>query len=349
MKYIEKEKSNMSTKKLFVLLGTLIVAAALVSACAGAEGPAGPQGPAGPAGPQGPQGPAGESAMATDLTCTECHNDTNLISGKVSSWEASVHGSGPAYAYAGGREQCSACHSGDGFSDRIASHTMTADYNVSDPNPTRIDCRACHQIHTTYTKDDFALTTVEPVKLEALDATFDGGLGNLCANCHQQRTPFPEATDGMVSVTSTHWGGHHGPEAALLLGVGAAGVEGKPAAHYTLVENTCITCHMGGVSEDASHSFAPNPATCTECHADATSLDVNGVQTEIADKLEQVKAALQAKGLMDDTGTVVVGDYPEAQAAALWNYLFVEEDKSEGVHNPAFANAMLDAALEALK
>ncbi len=79
------------------------------------------------------------------------------------------------------------------------------------------------------------------------------------------------------------------------------------------------------------------------------SLDINGKQTEIKDKLEQVKAALQSKGLMDKDGVIVVGDYPEAQAGALWNYLFVEEDKSDGVHNPSYANALLDAALEALK
>ena len=78
-------------------------------------------------------------------------------------------------------------------------------------------------------------------------------------------------------------------------------------------------------------------------------MDVNGKQTEIKEKLETVKAALQAKGLMDAKGVVVVGDYPEAEAAALWNYLFIEEDKSDGVHNMPYANALLDAALEALK
>jgi hypothetical protein len=220
----------------------------------------------------------------------------------------------------------------------------------ADPNPSRINCRACHNIHTSYTADDWALKTVAPVKLVALDATFDGGMGNLCANCHQQRTPFPEAKDGLVSITSSHWGGHHGPEAALLLGVGGAlGVEGKPTAHYSTVQDTCVTCHLGGAGENANHSFMPVVATCVACHADATSLDVDGKQTEIKDKLEQVKAALQAKGLMDDKGVVVVGDYPEAQAGALWNYLFIEEDKSDGVHNMPYANALLDAALEALK
>jgi formate-dependent nitrite reductase cytochrome c552 subunit len=231
-----------------------------------------------------------------------------------------------------------------------AGVSNAAPQESADPNPSRIDCRACHNIHTSYTSDDWALKTVAPVKLVALDATYDGGMGNLCANCHQQRTAFPEAKDGMVNVSSTHWGGHHGPEAALLLGVGGAGgVEGAPSEHYSTVENTCVACHLGSADDNANHSFMPVAATCVTCHADATSLDVNGKQTEIKDKLEKVKAALQAKGLMDADGVPIVGDYPEAQAAALWNYLFVEEDKSEGVHNPTYANALLDSALEALK
>jgi hypothetical protein len=106
---------------------------------------------------------------------------------------------------------------------------------------------------------------------------------------------------------------------------------------------------MGGSGPDAYHGFVPNVATCVTCHADAKSFDVNGVQTEVKDKLEKVKAALIAKNLMDKDGVIVVGDYPEAQAAALWNYLLVEEDKSEGVHNADYANALLDQALEALK
>jgi hypothetical protein len=136
----------------------------------------------------------------------------------------------------------------------------------------------------------------------------------------------------------------------LLLGVGGAGgVEGKPSAHYSTVENTCVTCHLGSADANANHTFVPVVATCVTCHADATSLDVNGVQTEIKDKLAKVEAALKAKNMMDKDGVIIVGDYPEAQAAALWNYLLVEEDKSEGVHNADYANALLDAALTALK
>jgi hypothetical protein len=278
----------------------------------------------------------------------QCHDDTAQISGKETAWESSLHGSGTTTAYAGARAgSCSGCHSGGGFSDHIANGTKVSDIKSADANASRIDCRACHQIHSTYTSEDWALETVAPVKLEVIDATFDGGSGNLCANCHQPLTAFPAATDGKVKVESTHWGAHHGPVASMMLGVGAGGgLVGEPSAHASGVENTCVTCHMG---EGQAHNFTPVVANCVSCHADAKNFDINGVQTEVKEKLEQVKAALQGKGLLDDKGVIVVGEYPEAQAAALWNYLMVEEDKSMGVHNADYANAMLDAALEALK
>ena len=62
----------MSIKKMLVILGALIVAAVIFTACAG---PAGPEGPAGPAGPEGPAGAAAtvaEVALQPE-TCGICH------------------------------------------------------------------------------------------------------------------------------------------------------------------------------------------------------------------------------------------------------------------------------------
>lgn len=360
LNFIE-ENFDMNTKKVLVLIGLLLLAMLLLSGCAGATGPAGPAGPAGatgaagPAGPAGPAGAAGapaSAAKATDLTCTQCHNATTLITGKHTSWAASKHGSGTTTAYAGGRVipgfgGCNGCHSGGGFSDRIASGTQPTDIKTADVNASRVDCRACHKIHTTYTSKDWELETTAPVKLAVLNATYDGGMGNLCANCHQPMVVFPTAKDGKVEVTSTHWGAHHGPVASMLLGIGGAGtVKGKPSAHATSVKDTCVACHMGA---GKGHDFSPDLPTCLTCHKDAKDFNINGVQKTVADKLAKVKTALTAKGLLNKDGVIVVGSYPEAQAAALWNYLMVEEDKSEGVHNSAYTNAMLDDALTALK
>lgn len=106
-----------STKKMLVLASLLFIAL-LVGACAG---PPGEQGPAGPAGPPGPPGPAGEPAAAADLACTECHNDTSIITGKKAAWEESLHGSGVAFIEEGSRNTCAGCHSGATFSAMIAA------------------------------------------------------------------------------------------------------------------------------------------------------------------------------------------------------------------------------------
>jgi hypothetical protein len=357
----------MQIKKILVIVGMLLLAMLILSGCAGATGPAGPAGPVGATGPAGPvgaagpagatgpagaPGPSGASLKPTDLTCTQCHNDTALITGKQTAWASSKHGSGTTTAYAGsevvpGFGGCNGCHSGGGFSDRIASGTKVTDIKTADPNASRIDCRACHKIHTTYTSTDWALETTAPVKLAVLDATYDGGMGNLCANCHQPMGVFPAAKDGKVSVDSTHWGAHHGPVASMILGIGGAGsVTGQPATHYTAVKDTCVTCHMGA---GKGHDFMPDLPTCVTCHADAKNFDVKGVQTAITGKMVKVKAALVVKGLLTKDDVIVVGSYPEAQAAALWNYLMVESDKSNGVHNSTYANALLDYALTALQ
>jgi hypothetical protein len=282
-----------------------------------------------------------------DLSCTECHNDTTLISGKATAWSESLHGTGEAYVR-GTSAGCAGCHSGGAFSAMIAAGQNPSTVEAGDPNPTRQDCRACHQIHTSYTGEDWALTYTDPVDLYAFEGvTFDGGAGNLCANCHQPRRPIDAAVDGMIEVTSSHWGPHHGPQVTMLLGMAGAGVEGSPAAHATMVEDTCVTCHLG---ENDGHTFEPNVTACTACHADAESFDINGLQSEVQALLDELQESLVAKGLLDEEGEPVVGIYPEAEAGALWNWIYVaHEDKSLGVHNPSYTKALLEASLAALE
>jgi hypothetical protein len=233
----------------------------------------------------------------------------------------------------------------------IAAGQNPGEVENGDPNPTRQDCRACHQIHSSYSTDDWALETTDAVALYAIEgASFDGGQGNLCANCHQPRRAFPEAENGVITGINTHWGPHHGPQSAMLLGVAGAGAEGKPSTHYLSVENTCVGCHMG---ENASHTFEPDIAVCQACHADAENFDINGVQTEIQAELDRLGTALVAAGVLSDItvdGHPTVTEAPEGVATALYNWLYIaHEDKSLGVHNPAYTKALLEASFAALE
>jgi hypothetical protein len=152
----------------------------------------------------------------------------------------------------------------------------------------------------------------------------------------------------MISVTSTHWGPHHGPQSAMLLGLAGAGdVVGRPSAHAMLISDTCVTCHLG---KNDNHTFEPDVSACQTCHYDAEDFDIEGVQTEVAVLIAEVGELLEANGLLDEEGEPVVGDYPAAKAAALWNWIYIaHEDKSLGVHNPNYTRDLLNAAVEVLQ
>lgn len=335
---------------LTVMAMVMILVMAACSGDTGEQGPPGPEGPPGPQGEQGEPGPAAEPASMGDLTCTECHNDTTELTGKQTAWGDSLHGTGEAYVRAASAS-CAGCHSGGAFTEMIAAGVTPDAVEAGDPNPTRQDCRTCHLIHTTYTGEDWSLTTTDAVTLYAFEgATFDGGEGNLCSTCHQPRRQIPEAVDGMIEVDSTHWGPHHGPQSAMLLGLGGAGdTSGSAGAHASQVEGTCVTCHLG---DNATHTFEPSVEGCVACHSGAESFDINGAQTKIQTMLDELEAALTSAGLLEATETgpeIVVGMYPEAQAQALWNWIYVAlEDKSLGVHNPSYTEALLQASLDGL-
>ena len=332
----------MFSKKTLVIIGILVIAAFALTACAGETGPAGPAGPEGPAGPAGPEGHAGMAPPAADLTCTECHNEGTALYVASQQWAKSLHATGTAAAYAGARSGCTGCHSSEGFTDATEIGSMeeaAAPLVASQQN-----CRTCHQIHTSYTGADWALSTVEPVLLVANGETFDGGKGNLCASCHQPRRAMEPGVEGMFEITSTHWGPHHGPQSTMLLGQVGAGIEDNPGRH-AMVEDTCVACHLG---EAKDHDMGVNYATCAECHEDAEAM-VEELQAEVQELTDEVGELLEAKGLTHD-GHPNPGTYPEAEAQAAWNWIYIVlEDKSMGVHNPAYTIEMLEAALDVLR
>jgi hypothetical protein len=353
----------MFTKKTLVILGILIATAVLMTACA-AQGEPGPAGPAGPAGPEGPAGPAAVM-NAEDLTCTECHNDTAVISSKKASWQESLHGQGVAFIEEGGNKSCAFCHSGAAFSAAVAAGQNFSQLESGDANPTHQDCRTCHQIHTTFTSADWALETNAPVTTVTSGATFDGGAGNLCANCHQARrymANFASKDSAGVVIPdkftpTARFNTHYSVQVDTLMATvdvnAALGVDGKPGAHYTMVENTCVGCHMG---EGQNHRFLPEVAACVACHADAESTDINGAVTAFEEKVAQLHDALVAKGLLNEDGSNVLKNADGSpvqldppQAAALFVYHLIEEDASKSVHNPNYFNALVDASLEVLK
>jgi hypothetical protein len=106
------------------------------------------------------------------------------------------------------------------------------------------------------------------------------------------------------------------------------------------------------MGEGLDHHFEPAVATCQGCHPDAKNFDYKGVQTEIEALTDELGELLLAAGLINENsedGHPIVTSAPEGQAIALYNWIYVaHEDRSNGVHNPEYAKALLEKGLASM-
>ncbi len=345
-----------SLKWIGLFLGLVAVVAVLGVACVGEGGPAGPQGPAGETGATGDQGGTGatgsqgETGTAGTDTCSTCHDDTTLVLARQVQYESSVHNTG-GHAERNG-DGCAFCHTSEGFIEGpVAAGSLDVAADIE--NPTQPNCRTCHQIHTTYTAADWTLTTTDPVTLLTTGDTYDQGKGNLCANCHQPRKydwDIPQVGGGDVEITTTRYGPHHGPQSAMIAGVGGYGAFIGSSVHYTTITDGCPVCHMADAAgmDEGGHAMTPDLAGCETCHSGIESFDRNGVQTEIQALYDEVEGLLFNAGLITDTGSVIKQTVSSAQAGAIYNWKMVQEDRSLGIHNPQYTEFLLQTAIDAL-
>jgi hypothetical protein len=86
-----------------------------------------------------------------------------------------------------------------------------------------------------------------------------------------------------------------------------------------------------------------------DCHWGAvTNFNYAGARAEVIPLLELLHTELLNRGIIDAEGLAVPGKYSEAGAGALFNYLYVEDDRSEGIHNTDYSKALLEASLAEL-
>lgn len=306
-----------------------------------------------------------EVVAGDNSSCSDCHNDTTVIFSKEVQYENSVHGTGLNFER--NAAGCAVCHTSEGFTARIASGTgiEVAEDAPAIQNASPVNCRTCHDIHSTYTEADWALKSTEPVTIALTGDVYDKGNSNLCVNCHQPRIDYtiPVAGGGDVEIKSVRYGPHYGVQSTMLLGVGGYGEYKGSNVHYDATENGCISCHMtdsaygkqaGGHTWRMAYEFheeeVPFLAGCLKCHEDIESFDRNAVQTETAAMVEELHSLLVKQGLLDgETGTGIVGTFTSEQLGALWNYKTVVGDKSQGIHNPGYTKFLLETGIAALK
>jgi hypothetical protein len=292
----------------------------------------------------------------------ECHSDDwsmeNFLVPYQTEFATSLHAMGETFVRKS--SSCSRCHTGEGF--QIYLETGVSE---SLPRGSHIGCFACHAPHTNL---DFSLRVTGPVELDD-GGTYDKGNSNICAMCHQNRPADPPIDSPDDPIESIRWGPHHGPQANHLSGQGAYEFDGPyPAAaqHNELISDGCVGCHMADAPSSGNaggHTFwvqyeyhsaeEVNSKGCG-CHT-AWEGDDELAAEAVEDRAEEFGAKMATlKGLLMDEGWLGEDDYVIPDNApteaddrgALWNYRMFLEDRSNGIHNPVYADAVIEASIE---
>jgi hypothetical protein len=308
----------------------------------------------GPAGTNGLDGLDGLDGVDGTASCVSCHSNATREP-LLASWEVALHNTG-FVSFAAGRADCAQCHSEEGYVDYL---TLGAVDTAGYATPSRFNCTTCHDRHSTFDFEndglDYALRNIDPVTLVIDNATVIdfGDASNNCITCHQPRDsyPVPGGTDS-VTVTSSRYGPHHGPQATMLEGIMAANIPGAvaypPVASAThRTESSCVACHMGESTDvnEGLHSWNPTEESCIACHP-------TGAPDEMAEftaDFTTLQNLLIAEGALTAAGDAVPGTYSAEVGQALWNWRTLLEDKSNGIHNPGYTRALLKNSIEALQ
>lgn len=308
--------------------------------------------------------------------CNQCHHaGTHHIKG--AEWENSVHAVTTRDPSGTGRQGCVGCHTSTGFIQRMNAAAKNIPFVAVDTSYEAINCQACHDAHGQTSPDGapHQIRSVASVTLKDGTVLKKGGEGLLCMNCHQARQNA--ATYVNTTPTSSHWGPHSGTQADMLAGVNGFtyGKAIPSSAHDDVVKDTCVTCHMQPVdSKDPAlfkvggHTFKPSMAAtdklpskelvgaCQNCHgAEVDTFDfplfdynndglIEGVQTEVQHLLDQLSSMLPPDN-KPKKSLAIDKTWTPQQLKAAYNWQFVANDGSKGIHNTAYAVGLLKASI----
>ncbi len=309
--------------------------------------------------------------------CLQCH-DAPPHHAIGREWTSSPHDSGMLAiqnmesTINSGTATCAGCHNGAGFVDRMTSNTLQPKYGFMP-----LTCAGCHNPHDA--TNPYQLRRVTADTLQNGFAITEGGVGQLCMNCHRARA---NANASVAGGWHSYFGPHEGPQTDVFFGqngyqFGDNSITGLST--HTQLANSCVTCHMASDTVDANAAMTlgghtwkmsgpdalgdttDNTTACQSCHGPITDFDqipapydyagianggpIPGVQTEVKALLAKV-AALIPDSVIANPGSATVGkNLTQNQLGALWDYLLISKDGSYGIHNAKYTFALLEAAL----
>ena len=262
--------------------------------------------------------------------CGSCHGEP-ARHGRYQQWQLSNHADYDLARRFGDRSNCGRCHSGNGFI-AWSKHNFNPDEDLSGTAPsvetvTWNDdtvvpqvCAACHNPHDTGTTSGSVDTnakvrvnaggiggcdnpTCDTYELLAGFMADNVGKGATCMTCHNSRAEYPRndtTWNQVVANGDTTDRPHHGVQADLIMGQNMYFTGVPVRGKHSLIEDTCVTCHMDKTlppdilsynQSGTNHTFAADPNICAECHgptdpsADQIDAIVTGYMADLQTEL----------------------------------------------------------------
>ncbi|MDP2960065.1 MAG: cytochrome c3 family protein [candidate division Zixibacteria bacterium] len=228
------------------------------------------------------------------------------------------------------RSSCSRCHTAQGYvHETIEGEPSAAPYKYVEG----ITCSACHDPHSD--ANSYQLRRAE--------------VYGVCYDCHKLRL----SSRGL----------HRSHQSDMLEGMSGYNYPGEiyPTGSHTYVTEKCVECHMAASPADTlitkvgGHTFAvfsdngtPDDSTddilndggCAGCHGGVSLVFLRKSQEKFEKLLDSLAALLpknqsgQVRNHLDTLLTIT-------EKGGAYNYYFVLNDGSKGLHNPSYAEKLL--------
>jgi hypothetical protein len=293
-----------------------------------------------------------------DTTCfTECHGDyNNVIKAAQLGWVVSAHArTNPEDSV----KTCGPeCHTESGFLEALTDSTHSTPYYQY------FSCRTCHT-------DPHAEPWKMPVKIRfdgevtlVDNSTINKSPSNICFLCHQAIISVDSLVYDSVFIDQSWINkvAHGFQDADNWFGVNGYHYPGVTYAssHRLPTTRACVDCHMDEADgvDLGGHSFSLEDngylhlASCnTGCHGGAMTADsILALQSYLQDNLDSLKFKLISKFLLHPVTqlpTMTIID-SAGDAGAIYNYYYVLNDLSGGMHNYVYDTMLIRSSLNYL-
>lgn len=237
--------------------------------------------------------------LSSDM-CGFCHGEP-LRHARFQQWQLSGHANYELAVDEGESGSCARCHTANGFlawlpilmdddpaTDPLDDVAVT--WTADEVHPqTCVTCHDPHNIGTSTGVETDATVRIygDTPPLIAGFTVHGAGNGALCMTCHNSRRGLrnDNTYDDIVADGDAARAPHGSPQTDVLMGENAFLVNVGVRGSHSLVEDTCVNCHMEATPPPdvlaynlggTNHTFFAGMDICANCHSE---LDAKGLQS----------------------------------------------------------------------